>query len=881
MNKFIWIVVALFCCGGMAAAANVVALEINATNDTISAGQANEIQISLENDIKLGAVGMGFKIWSTNGVSWTWDDQETVGLGDSKAVTVVPGSRMDPPGTIWDLGGLQVTEQNFDGASPDTLHLRGAASIGGMAVGPLQHIVSLHFTPVVPTPETIGLLCIDSVFVPPAGPFVFVSESDSTFIPTVSWNEGGQCYIVAQPVNDCPLISGPTTLTVNHCGQGNVQLSATDNEPDVIIWGIASNSGNGTATINNGNLTYTPSPADVGSAIVVMVFATDAFHDPTGCSFHEVNIAVTNNAPEIAPIAYIPQCFDLQISKIIIAADADPCDDVTVDFAPSFTPIGDMAIDPTTGEFTWTTSIMDVGIHTIDVVANDGMNMATSSFYVEILSCEWFAVQIDKIEKAPQGHFVDLPIRLTAGSDPLAGFDLLMHYDNSILTFSTASLGAYFANCGWEYFTYRNGWNGNCGSGCPSGEIRLIGLAETNNGPYHPNFNCLSNASGIDAEIANLTFFVTTDVNANGQFAQVKFFWMDCGDNSLAVPSGDTLAISQSVYNYYGDNGMDTYIDVTDNNASFPTFYGAPQSCIDQFEPGLDKTPPIRYVDFYNGGIDIIDKDEIDDRGDINMNGIANEIADAVMFTNFFIVGSSAFNDHVAGSTAASDINADGTALTVADLVYLVRVIIGDALPYPKPIPGSRFEAFFDGTKVSIDTDVDAGAALFVFTIDGTVGAPTINNNMDIVSHVDGNELRVLVYNIGTEAITSGAELTIPVSGTAELVEVEAATYSGAVLESSIRNLPRTFTAYQNHPNPFNPTTTISFDLNVASDWKVDVYNITGQKVTAFSGFSQPGTVSVEWDATDQSGHAVASGIYFYKISAGSNSATMKMVLMK
>jgi hypothetical protein len=540
------------------------------------------------------------------------------------------------------------------------------------------------------------------------------------------------------------------------------------------------------------------------------------------------------------------------------------------------------SIDEATGVYTWATLPEDIGPHVIVVSVTDGIaDPVTCEFTVDVLAVEPYAIVIEKLHDVYQGHFVDLPIWLTLGSEAMGGFDFLLAYDPTLLTFTEASLGDYFVQCGWEYFTYRFGYHGNCGNGCPTGEIRVVGMAETNNGPIHPDFDCIELGSEPDQILVNLTFFVTTDVNANGQYAAVKFFWMDCGDNTISVQSGDTLAISRFVYNYYGTDGMDSYIDITDNDWGFPGIYGAPAFCLTQTEKGR----PVRFIDFFNGGIDIINKEDIDARGDINMNGLTNEIADAVMFTNYFITGLSAFGSHVDGSIAASDVNADGTALTVADLVYLVRIIIGDALPYPKPAPGALFEAttqLVNGTlNVGVETTVDAGAALFVFNVNGEAGDPVVHNNMDVVSSFSNGELRVLVYNIGSEVISSGQLLSIPVNGSAELISVEAADYNGSMMESTFRALPASFAVHQNYPNPFNPTTMLSFDLSVASQWTVDLYNIAGQKVNSFNGFDAPGTIQITWDGTDFSGKAVASGIYFYKVTAGTESATKKMVLAK
>jgi len=79
-----------------------------------------------------------------------------------------------------------------------------------------------------------------------------------------------------------------------------------------------------------------------------------------------------------------------------------------------------------------------------------------------------------------------------------------------------------------------------------------------------------------------------------------------------------------------------------------------------------------------------------------------------------------------------------------------------------------------------------------------------------------------------------------------------------------------------NYPNPFNPTTTISFSLGEKSDYKLTIYNVTGQVVRTFEGNADAGEQAVVWDASSNS-----SGVYFYKLEAGDHSATKKMVLLK
>ena len=93
--------------------------------------------------------------------------------------------------------------------------------------------------------------------------------------------------------------------------------------------------------------------------------------------------------------------------------------------------------------------------------------------------------------------------------------------------------------------------------------------------------------------------------------------------------------------------------------------------------------------------------------------------------------------------------------------------------------------------------------------------------------------------------------------------------------------VPTAFALADNFPNPFNPATTIQYALPYAADVELTVYNVVGQPVrTLVAEHQSVGHYAVEWDATDDSGHSLSSGMYFYRLQAGEGFHEVKKMLL-
>lgn len=115
-----------------------------------------------------------------------------------------------------------------------------------------------------------------------------------------------------------------------------------------------------------------------------------------------------------------------------------------------------------------------------------------------------------------------------------------------------------------------------------------------------------------------------------------------------------------------------------------------------------------------------------------------------------------------------------------------------------------------------------------------------------------------------------------------EFMELSSKYANEITLNESNNQAPSAILDASNYPNPFNPTTTISFNLPQDSKVEINVYNVKGQKVkTLLNEYKHSGQHSIEWNGKDNYGNPVSSGVYFYKVSGSSDEVIKKIMLIK
>ncbi|MEA1981350.1 MAG: dockerin type I repeat-containing protein, partial [candidate division Zixibacteria bacterium] len=279
-------------------------------------------------------------------------------------------------------------------------------------------------------------------------------------------------------------------------------------------------------------------------------------------------------------------------------------------------------------------------------------------------SDDFITISIEKSHFSEIGHAdsIDVILQNNGSSYLIDELNFVIHFDTSTVYFGSAVPGALFEECQWEKFSFRYTAEGNIYISLKADTLSTDDFS----GSY---------IEGKDGALMKLHFIIKNESALICQYLPVQFLWEDCLDNTAQLFGDSEIFLSDKVFNSF------SFYPINEDS-EFPTIFGAPDICVDSNN--------LRKIYFYNGGIDVSCGNSINIRGDVNLNEIAYEIADWVLFSHYFLFRESVFfagewgDEGLQMQIDATDCNADNTPLTIDDLIYLLRVALWDALPFPE-----------------------------------------------------------------------------------------------------------------------------------------------------------------------------------------------------
>ncbi len=217
-----------------------------------------------------------------------------------------------------------------------------------------------------------------------------------------------------------------------------------------------------------------------------------------------------------------------------------------------------------------------------------------------------------------------------------------------------------------------------------------------------------------------------------------------------------------------------------------------------------------------------------------------------------------------------------------------INKIVGD-LQSCEPLNDAYGWLHADNAKIAaLDPPVDGFVPMSGYLFPTEEAEPIyryISNNPDTINHHQINGIRYLgedyqfvLFNFPLSLMAEPASIEILKQALSDLGVIP------TQIDEVESVLPEKYALHQNYPNPFNAGTTIEIynGGSLPVEATLRVYNILGQKVaTLVNGFVPPGLNKVDWNGRDDSGRAVASGIYFYHLAIDDAVYTRKMLLIK
>lgn len=678
-----------------------------------------------------------------------------------------------------------------------------------------------------------SILIIDSLFFPPGGELMLTENSTSQAIrPAFTAGK-----ITVRGVNHPPKLLVASSISVLEGDSLVVAVGASDPDGNTLELNCTTKPTGAIFASEGATGTLKWTPAFIGPYSAASSPVTLTFWASDGEASVEQEVAVNIINKNRPPVVTAPNSVSVMAGNTLhFTVNATDPDYEAVTWAVGNQPMGSSfgggASSASSLAFSWTPSVTSADdTLTVQFVGSDPEGFSdTADVTVLVQAATLYSLTVDTTSGYP-GEGVTVDINLD-NEFPVAGFNILVQYDVTLLDPVNVTKTGTRAES-FEGFTVTYDVNGLPGT------IRIVGVS-SNAGP---GVSPLPIGSGA---IAKLTFQTSSDLTYQGMSAPVRFIFNDPvtkNDNTL---TGDTGAkIEQADISYF--DGFVT----------------------------INALGTIRL-------------------GDINLNGLAYEIGDAIYFTNYFVYP----NQYPFSilQYANSDVNQDGYVATIADLVRVIKVITDGgagkvASTDEEPSAELTYGSAANGMQVEYASESEVGGVLLHFTATDQIDLTRVScmhANMTVDASQHGDTVTVLVYSLTGESMPAGEHQLVCLTGLDDAilqsVDMSSADGRRMVVEAAAKTttLPTEYVLAQNYPNPFNPETKIDFSLPTPSRVTLTVYDMLGRTVTVLAEKDySAGHHSVTWNGRDERGQSVASGVYFYRLETGGSALTRKMMLVK
>ncbi len=216
-----------------------------------------------------------------------------------------------------------------------------------------------------------------------------------------------------------------------------------------------------------------------------------------------------------------------------------------------------------------------------------------------------------------------------------------------------------------------------------------------------------------------------------------------------------------------------------------------------------------------------------------------------------------------------------GAHNAIADYPYLPW----DSIATIQHSSGNEFFTYTDVSGISCATFVELTSddAEVIYTYDSRDNQIP-QEGRPVAWRYLGDDYRYVYFDIPLSAFDRSAAI----AALRQALDDVTSESTGIENNQNLSDLPGSFVLHQNYPNPFNPDTRIEYELPAASNVKLTIFNLLGQKVrTLVDEYQTAGVRYVTWDGANDAGKPVATGLYLYRLQVGDRSESKKMLLLK